>query len=101
MFHIVRSDTEATLINFDCLQTSYGKNEEFFLFATIIDATMIDKKLGDKPLYFEISIGNAGNSLDGHNETSKDLSESDSDENLGMKLYTEIPVQHFLWEQWT
>jgi hypothetical protein len=44
---------------------------------------MIDKKLGDKPLYFEISIGNAGNSLDGHNETSKDLSESDSDENLG------------------
>lgn len=70
-------------VNFDCLQTSYGKNEEFFLFATIIDATMIDKKLGDKPLYFEISIGNAGNSLDGHNETSKDFSESDSDENLG------------------
>jgi hypothetical protein len=71
---------------FDFLQTSYGKNEEFFLFATIIDATMIDKKLGDKPLFFEISIGNAGNSLDGHNETSKDLTESDSDENLGMKL---------------
>ena len=66
------------------LQTSYGKNEEFFLFASIIDAAMIDKKLGDKPLYFEISIGNAGNSLDGHNETSKDFSESDSDENLGM-----------------
>jgi hypothetical protein len=71
---------------FDFLQTSYGKNEEFFLFATIIDATMIDKKLGDKPLFFEISIGNAGNSLDGHNETSKDRTESDSDVNLGMKL---------------
>ncbi|PSN37731.1 Otoferlin [Blattella germanica] len=63
-------------------ETSYGKNEEYFMFATIIDATMIDKKLGDKPLFFEISIGNAGNSLDGHNETSKDASESDSDENL-------------------
>jgi len=72
------------------LQTSYGKNEEFFLFATIIDATMIDKKLGDKPLFFEVSIGNAGNSLDGHNETSKDFSESDSDENLGMISYKEI-----------
>jgi hypothetical protein len=75
------------------LQTSYGKNEEFFLFATIIDATMIDKKLGDKPLFFEISIGNAGNSLDGHNETSKDFNESDSDENLGMISYYETNIQ--------
>ncbi|XP_015590570.1 otoferlin [Cephus cinctus] len=52
-------------------ETSYARNDEFFLFATIMDATMIDKKLGDKPMYFEISIGNAGNALDGHNESSK------------------------------
>ncbi|XP_076380507.1 otoferlin isoform X2 [Megalopta genalis] len=52
-------------------ESAYARNEEFFLFATIMDATMIDKKLGDKPMYFEISIGNAGNSLDGHNESSK------------------------------
>nr|XP_012219690.1 PREDICTED: otoferlin-like isoform X2 [Linepithema humile] len=52
-------------------ETAYARNEEFFLFATIMDATMIDKKLGDKPMYFEISIGNAGNALDGHNESSK------------------------------
>lgn len=52
-------------------ESAYARNEEFFLFATIMDATMIDKKLGDKPMYFEISIGNAGNALDGHNETSK------------------------------
>lgn len=51
--------------------TAYARNEEFFLFATIMDATMIDKKLGDKPMYFEISIGNAGNALDGHNECFK------------------------------
>lgn len=50
---------------------AYGENEEFFLFGTIMDATMIDRKLGDKPMYFEISIGNAGNALDGHNESSK------------------------------
>lgn len=52
-------------------ETAYARNEEFFLFATIMDATMIDKKLGDKPMYFEISIGNAGNALDGHNESFK------------------------------
>ncbi|KAG7196910.1 hypothetical protein KM043_000181 [Ampulex compressa] len=52
-------------------ELAYARNEEFFLFATIMDATMIDKKLGDKPMYFEISIGNAGNALDGHNESSK------------------------------
>lgn len=52
-------------------ETAYARNEEFFLFATIMDATMIDKKLGDKPMYFEISIGNAGNALDGHNESLK------------------------------
>ncbi|XP_076646228.1 otoferlin isoform X2 [Halictus rubicundus] len=52
-------------------ETAYARNEEFFLFATIMDATMIDRKIGDKPMYFEVSIGNAGNSLDGHNESSK------------------------------
>ncbi|KAI4500926.1 hypothetical protein M0802_004137 [Mischocyttarus mexicanus] len=52
-------------------EAAYARNEEFFLFATIMDSTMIDKKLCDKPMYFEISIGNAGNALDGHNESSK------------------------------
>lgn len=48
---------------------SYCKNEEFFLFMTILDASMIDKKLGEKPIFFELSIGNAGNMIDGHNES--------------------------------
>lgn len=30
---------------------------------------MLDKKLHDKQVYFELSMGNAGNSLDGHNES--------------------------------
>ncbi|XP_031628335.1 otoferlin isoform X2 [Contarinia nasturtii] len=50
-------------------ETSYSKNEEFFLFSTIMEATMIDKKVSDKSVYFELSIGNAGNSIDGHNES--------------------------------
>ncbi|KAG5866595.1 hypothetical protein JTB14_013114 [Gonioctena quinquepunctata] len=61
-------------------EASYAKNEEFFLFATILEASMIDKKLGDKPVYFEISIGNAGNAIDGHNESTRDHYDSDSDE---------------------
>ncbi|CAH1371731.1 unnamed protein product, partial [Tenebrio molitor] len=61
-------------------ESSYAKNEEFFLFTTILDASMIDKKLGDKPVYFEISIGNAGNAIDGHNESAKEHYDSDSDE---------------------
>lgn len=66
-------------------ETSYAKNEEFFLFSTILEASMIDKKLGDKPVYFEISLGNAGNAIDGHNRSTNDQLDSDSDE-LGMKV---------------
>ncbi|XP_018569831.1 otoferlin-like [Anoplophora glabripennis] len=61
-------------------ETSYAKNEEFFLFATILEASMIDRKLGEKPVYFEISIGNAGNAIDGHNESAREHYDSDSDE---------------------
>lgn len=50
-------------------ESSYAKVEDFFLFSTLMEATMIDRKLADKPVYFELSIGNAGNSLDGHNES--------------------------------
>ncbi|KAL0280303.1 UNVERIFIED_CONTAM: hypothetical protein PYX00_001638 [Menopon gallinae] len=63
-------------------ESSYGRNEEFFLFSSILDASMIDKKLSDRPISFEISIGNAGNSLDGHNETYHDTFESEIDDNL-------------------
>lgn len=42
---------------------------------------MIDKRLTDKPLQFELSIGNTGNSLDGHHDSAK--RSSDLDCNLG------------------
>ena len=43
--------------------------EDFFLFGCIMDATMIDKRLSDKPIHFEISMGNAGNNIDGEFRT--------------------------------
>lgn len=48
-------------------EISFEKNEEFFLFGCLFEVSMIDKKLVDKPIQFELSIGNAGNVLDGRN----------------------------------
>ncbi|KAM6170713.1 fer-1-like protein 6 [Erethizon dorsatum] len=42
-----------------------GKYEEFLLFGAFFEATMIDRKIGDKPISFEVSIGNFGNLIDG------------------------------------
>ena len=30
-----------------------------------MESTMIDKKMADKPVQFELSMGNAGNTIDG------------------------------------
>ncbi|XP_063373180.1 otoferlin-like [Cydia amplana] len=59
---------------------TFGKNEEFFLFASVYDANMIDKRLTDKPIQFELSIGNSGNSLDGHSESVRRPQDLESDE---------------------
>lgn len=66
--------------------SSFGKNEEFFLFACMFDANMIDKRLADKPLQFELSIGNAGNSLDGHGDSVKRPQDLEFEE-LGMSMF--------------
>ncbi|XP_041421073.1 otoferlin isoform X1 [Xenopus laevis] len=42
-----------------------GKMEEFFLFGAFLESTMIDRKIGDKPINFEVTIGNYGNEIDG------------------------------------
>ncbi|KAG0439507.1 hypothetical protein HPB47_016617, partial [Ixodes persulcatus] len=51
---------------------SYAKNEEFLLFGAILEASMIDRKVGEKPIYFELSIGNSGNTLDGASKFKED-----------------------------
>uniref|UniRef100_A0A671Z423 Otoferlin n=1 Tax=Sparus aurata TaxID=8175 RepID=A0A671Z423_SPAAU len=38
-------------------ETATGKVEEFFLFGSFLEATMIDRKIGDKPINFELTIG--------------------------------------------
>uniref|UniRef100_A0A3Q3IMP8 Otoferlin n=1 Tax=Monopterus albus TaxID=43700 RepID=A0A3Q3IMP8_MONAL len=46
-------------------ESATGKIEEFFLFGSFLEATMIDRKIGDKAISFEITIGNYGNQIDG------------------------------------
>ncbi|XP_061089829.1 fer-1-like protein 6 [Conger conger] len=46
-------------------QISPDDKESFLLFGALFEATMIDRKIGDKPISFEFTIGNFGNFIDG------------------------------------
>ncbi|KAJ8352748.1 hypothetical protein SKAU_G00242240 [Synaphobranchus kaupii] len=53
--------------------------ESFVLFGALFEATMIDRKIGDKPISFEFTVGNYGNFIDGSPQVSacrKRVSES-------------------------
>ncbi|KAM9788060.1 otoferlin-like [Syngnathus typhle] len=50
-------------------ENATGKIEEFFLFGAFLEATMIDRKIGDKPINFEVTIGYYGDELDGANQS--------------------------------
>ncbi|KAL7881937.1 hypothetical protein AOLI_G00087860 [Acnodon oligacanthus] len=39
--------------------------ESFLLFGALFEATLIDRRIGDKPISFEFTIGNYGNLIDG------------------------------------
>lgn len=78
-------------------ETAGGKKEEYFLFGSILEATMIDKKVGEKPVHFEMSIGNAGNVLDGYNsptnqdeESSEETGESEDEKSTSSNM-GEVP----------
>ncbi|XP_037022357.2 fer-1-like protein 6 [Artibeus jamaicensis] len=60
------------------------KYEEFLLFGAFFEATMIDRKIGDKPISFEVSIGNFGNLIDGgsHHGSKKKSAESAEEDTL-------------------
>uniref|UniRef100_A0AAY4BAX5 C2 domain-containing protein n=1 Tax=Denticeps clupeoides TaxID=299321 RepID=A0AAY4BAX5_9TELE len=51
-------------------QSATGKVEEFFLFGAFLEATMIDRKIGDKPISFEVN-----NRCEGGTESEEDESE--------------------------
>nr|XP_005479778.1 fer-1-like protein 6 [Zonotrichia albicollis] len=60
------NSTEVEVEPFDVpLEIYEEKFEEFLLFGTFFEATMIDRKFGDKPISFEVSVGNFGNTTDG------------------------------------
>ncbi|XP_016351775.1 otoferlin isoform X2 [Sinocyclocheilus anshuiensis] len=67
-------------------ESATGKMEEFFLFGSFLEATMIDRKIGDKPISFEVTIGNYGNQIDGvskpasANKKKEDGGESEEEE---------------------
>ncbi|XP_006157602.1 fer-1-like protein 6 [Tupaia chinensis] len=60
------------------------KYEEFLLFGAFFEATMIDRRIGDKPISFEVSIGNFGNLIDGgsHHGSKKKSTESAEEDAL-------------------
>ncbi|XP_035263929.1 fer-1-like protein 6 isoform X2 [Anguilla anguilla] len=51
-------------------QINDDDKESFMLFAALFEATMIDRKIGDKPVSFEFTIGNYGNFIDGASQVS-------------------------------
>ncbi|XP_043544464.1 fer-1-like protein 6 isoform X2 [Chiloscyllium plagiosum] len=61
--------TNSTEVEVESIETSSWSDEEtvqdFLLFGTIFEATMIDRKIGDRPISFEMSLGNYGNTIDG------------------------------------
>uniref|UniRef100_A0A665X1M3 Otoferlin n=1 Tax=Echeneis naucrates TaxID=173247 RepID=A0A665X1M3_ECHNA len=60
------SSTEVQVENVSNIsESATGKIEEFFLFGSFLEATMIDRKIGDKTISFEVTIGNYGNQIDG------------------------------------
>uniref|UniRef100_A0A8C4E179 Fer-1 like family member 6 n=1 Tax=Dicentrarchus labrax TaxID=13489 RepID=A0A8C4E179_DICLA len=46
------------------VQLNANNNETFLLFGAVFEATMIDRKIGDKPISFEFSLGESSNPLD-------------------------------------
>ena len=65
--------TVVTIMILTSFQSAYGRREEFYLFASVMEATMLDKRLSDKSLQLELTVGNAGNSLDGQGPNSMEF----------------------------
>uniref|UniRef100_A0A8C4HSP4 Otoferlin n=1 Tax=Dicentrarchus labrax TaxID=13489 RepID=A0A8C4HSP4_DICLA len=59
----ITNSTEVQLEGVPNISEQDGR--EFFLFGSFLEATMIDRKIGDKPINFEVTIGYYGNEIDG------------------------------------
>ncbi|XP_033118716.1 otoferlin-like isoform X3 [Anneissia japonica] len=69
-------------------ENAAGKREDFFFFASVFDASMIDMGNGDKPISFEFTIGVHGNQIDGKSvrrpANVQEADSSDDDEGAGL-----------------
>ncbi|XP_074243209.1 fer-1-like protein 6 isoform X3 [Saimiri boliviensis] len=70
------------------------KCEEFLLFGAFFEATMIDRKIGDKPISFEVSIGNFGNLIDGGSHRGGKKSAESAEEDLLPLLHGQGDAAH-------
>uniref|UniRef100_A0A8C5MXF2 C2 domain-containing protein n=1 Tax=Leptobrachium leishanense TaxID=445787 RepID=A0A8C5MXF2_9ANUR len=69
-----------------------GKFEDFLLFGSFFEATLIERKIGDKPISFEVTVGNYGNVLDGVSPSaSKKRHPAADDEESAPLLQTDEP----------
>ncbi|XP_071370551.1 fer-1-like protein 6, partial [Centroberyx affinis] len=59
-------------------QLDADDGQSFLLFGAVFEATMIDRRIGDKPISFEFSLGNYGNVLDSAGQPSSSSSGSSS-----------------------
>uniref|UniRef100_A0A668VE96 Otoferlin n=1 Tax=Oreochromis aureus TaxID=47969 RepID=A0A668VE96_OREAU len=56
--------------------------EEFFLFSSFLEATMIDRKIGDKPIHFEVTIGTFHHLIGDGDEEETELINNSSEEEM-------------------
>ncbi|KAM9308456.1 fer-1-like protein 6 [Gastrophryne carolinensis] len=62
------------------------KLEDFFLFGSFFEATLIDRRIGDKPMSFEVTVGNYGNDLDGVSPHTSKKKTSDAEDSESVML---------------
>ncbi|XP_006916631.1 fer-1-like protein 6 [Pteropus alecto] len=92
--------THSTEVEVEAFDTSPEivpeKYEDFLLFGAFFEATMIDRKIGDKPISFEVSIGNFGNLIDGgsHHGSRKKSAESAEEDTLPLLHEGERAAAH-------
>uniref|UniRef100_A0A8K9XXV2 Fer-1 like family member 6 n=1 Tax=Oncorhynchus mykiss TaxID=8022 RepID=A0A8K9XXV2_ONCMY len=60
----------APVLSPSCPPPQLIDKDNFLLFGTVFEATMIDRKIGDKPINFELSVGNFGNVQEGSPQVS-------------------------------
>ncbi|XP_069477691.1 fer-1-like protein 6 [Ambystoma mexicanum] len=62
------------------------KCEDFLLFGSFFEASMIERKIGDKPISFEVTVGNYGNVLDGASPSGSKKKTPDPEDEEGAPL---------------